>query len=130
MTDNSTKEIMAVTKPAARKPDQGARNLVILGVVATLIALISTGLELWIYHESGDIYLDRSRPGFLPDADEAEEDTGATSNYSYSDNGALDGGELDDYLQELKKVEESLGKIQNPYGSNALSDESLGIKAE
>ena len=66
----------------------------------------------------------------MPDADEAEEETSVASNYSYSENGALDGKELDTYLQELKKIEDLLGKIQNPYGANALSDESLGINAE
>ena len=128
--NNTTKEVMVVAKNTTKKPDQGARNLTILGISAILLAIAATGLELWIYHESGDIYLDRSRPGFLPDADEAEEETSVASNYSYSENGALDGKELDTYLQELKKIEDLLVKIQNPYGANALSDESLGINAE
>lgn len=112
-----------------KKQEQGARNLTLLGVGAILIAIVATSLELWIYRETGDIYLDRSRPGFLPDAEEVEEDTEADSGYIYPENGALDASELDDYLRELRKVEESLNKIQNPYGSNALSNESLGIEA-
>ena len=43
----------------------GAR-VVILGVVAIMIAVATTGVSLAVYHNSGDIYLDRSRPGFLP----------------------------------------------------------------
>lgn len=112
------------------KNDHGARNLAILGLGAILLTLTMTGLELWIYRESGDIYLDRSRPGFLPDAEEAEEETEVESNYVYPENGALDGEELDNYLKELKKIEEHLGKIQDPYSENALSDKSLGITGD
>lgn len=114
----------------SKKVDRGARNLVILGVGATLIATAATALELWVYHESGDIYLDRSRPGFLPDAEEVEEETETNSNYTYSENGPLDKDELDEYLKELKKVEDALKKIQNPYSENALSNKSLGIEVE
>lgn len=112
------------------KQDRGGRNLVILGVGAIILTLAMTGLELWIYRKSGDIYLDRSRPGFLPDAEEAEEGSDISSNYVYPENGPLDGEELDEYLQELRKIEDRLGKIPDPYGQNALSDESLGISEE
>ena len=64
-------------KVEKKKMTHGGRNLVILGVAATVIAIITTGVSLLIYHNSGDIYLDRSRPGFLPDEEEAEEDHGA-----------------------------------------------------
>lgn len=101
--------------------------MTILGAVAILITLVATGLELWIYRASGDIYLDRSRPGFLPDAEEVEEETEASSNYAYPENGALDKSELEEYLKELKKIEDTLKKVQNPYSESALSDKSLGI---
>lgn len=118
-----------MTEKAKKLQDSGARNLTILGVGAILLALASTSLELWIYRETGDIYLDRSRPGFLPDADEVEEENETDSGYTYSENGALDKGELDEYLKELKKVEDTLKKIQDPYSAGALSDKSLGIEA-
>ena len=57
-----------------KKMEPGGRNLVLLGVLATLIAVITTGVSLMLYHNSGDIYLDRSRPGFLPDEEEAEDE--------------------------------------------------------
>ena len=59
---------------AEKKSTNGARNLFIMSLVAILIALSTTGVSLAIYHNSGDIYLDRSRPGFLPDEDEIEDD--------------------------------------------------------
>ena len=52
----------------------GSRNLIILGVVSGIIALATTGVSLAVYHNSGDIYLDRSRPGYLPDKEEIEEE--------------------------------------------------------
>ena len=119
---------MTEAQASTKKHDRGARNLMILGVGAVLITLAATGLELWIYRASGDIYLDRSRPGFLPDSEEVEEETEANSNYIYSENGPLDKNELEEYLEELKKIEDNLKKIPNPYGDSALSDESLGFQ--
>ena len=106
---------------------KGSRNLVILGAAACLIATVTTSIELVIYRTSGDIYLDRSRPGFLPDEDEVEADHQNESTYTYPDAGELDADELDKYLEELKKIEAYIKKISDPYGAAPLSDESLGI---
>ena len=43
----------------------GARNLLILGCGAIAITAITTSLSLFIYRQTGDIYLDRSRPGYV-----------------------------------------------------------------
>jgi hypothetical protein len=56
------------------KTQSGARNLVLLGLASILIAVMTTSVALAIYHNSGDIYLDRSRPGYLPDEQEIEKD--------------------------------------------------------
>jgi len=106
---------------------KGSRNLVILGGVSCLIAIATTSIELVIYRNSGDIYLDRSRPGFLPDEDEVEANHQDESTYSYPDVGELDANELDEYLDELKKIETHINSISDPYGPAPLSDESLGI---
>ncbi len=53
-----------------KKQNRGAINLIIMGLLAVLIAVSTTGISLAIYHNSGDIYLDRSRPGYLPDEEE------------------------------------------------------------
>ena len=106
---------------------KGSRNLVILGSVACLIAAVTTSFELVIYRNSGDIYLDRSRPGFLPDEDEVEANHQDESTYSYSDTGELNANELDKYIDELKLIETHIQSISDPYGPAPLSDESLGI---
>ncbi len=105
----------------------GRRNLILLGILAASIAFISTAVELWIYRSSGDIYLDRSRPGYLPDDKEVNETTNANSGFHFSDTGELDSKELQEYLKELKAVSGYLKRLEDPYASDSLSDESLGI---
>lgn len=113
------------------KPDivesHGKRNLILLGVGALLFTAFSTGLSLWIYRSSGDIYLDRSRPGYLPDEEEAKEESGTNSSFTYSDTGELDKTELDTYLKELKNATDRLKALSDPYSMTPLSNESLGI---
>lgn len=107
----------------------GARNLWILGIGATVLAIITTSVSILIYHNSGDIYLDRSRPGFLPDKEEAEDDKSSSDNseYKFSEMGEVNKEALDEYLKEMQKVEDSVKDINNPYPEGALSDKSLGI---
>ncbi len=107
----------------------GKRNLIILGAGALCFTVLSTGLSLWIYRSTGDIYLDRSRPGYLPDREEAKEESGVNSSFSYSDTGALDKSELDTYLKELKTTTNRLKALSDPYSMTPLSNESLGIPA-
>lgn len=109
---------------------RGGRNLTILGVGAILIAVITTATSLTLYHASGDIYLDRSRPGYLPDEDEASESTEMNTSYTFPDSGTLDYGGLTEYLEEFKKVDDRLNSFTDPYAPLPLSDESLGIPSE
>lgn len=109
---------------------RGSRNLAILGAGSILIAVITTAVSLTIYRNTGDIYLDRSRPGFLPDKEEASAETNVTTNFTYSDSGELDPEELDQYLKELKAIEERLNDLSEPFSPAPLSDESLGIKPQ
>lgn len=108
------------------KLHKGGRNLLILGVVATLIAAVTTGLSLMIYHNSGDIYLDRSRPGFLPDEEEVKEDENEEE-YDFNKTGAFTVENLDEYSEKLKIEIEAVDTYDGPFKAEALSDESLGI---
>ena len=42
-----------------RRLHRGGRNLLLLGLGSVVIALITTSISLAIYHNSGDIYIDR-----------------------------------------------------------------------
>lgn len=118
MKNNSPKS----PRPQEPKP-HGGRNLIFLGLGAITIAVITTIVSLVIYHNSGDIYLDRSRPGFLPE--EAEEK--ASSKYVYPDTGAITKDSLEEYIKELKSQMELLDELDTPFIDTPLSDESLGI---
>ncbi len=106
--------------------NKGGRNLIILGVGATIIAVITTAISLIVYDVSGDIYLDRSRPGFLPEKDEIEEEQ-QRGNYSFPEDGPLSTETIDEFLKEFQETIDSIDKIDDPFSPKPLSDENLGI---
>lgn len=105
----------------------GGRNLVLLGVVATVIALITTGVSLLVYHNSGDIYLDRSRPGYLPDEAEIEEEGEKEEEYNFEKSGKLTAEVIEEYLEKLRVEVQAVDAYEKPFSDEALSDERLGI---
>ncbi|MBQ2695126.1 hypothetical protein IJG04_00595 [Candidatus Saccharibacteria bacterium] len=106
----------------------GTRNLVLLGVASVTIAVVVTGVSLFVYHKSGDIYLDRSRPGYLPDEEEIEQDEGAViEEYNFDKTGAITKEVLDEYLEHLDAETKALDAYTDPFGAEALSDARLGI---
>lgn len=124
MNDEKTNPAVEPEKP---KVSKGGRNLVMLGVGATLIAFLTTFIALKIYHDSGDIYLDRSRPGFLPEKEEAEKDKDP-ADYTFSDSGKLTEDIIDEYLENLKKEINRLNDFSDdPFGEKPLKDDTLGF---
>ena len=110
-----------------KKLHRGGWNLVILGIVAVLIAAVTTGVSLLVYHNSGDIYLDRSRPGFLPDEEEIEEETEDEEEYDFSKTGPINLTVLEEYLDKLKVEVDAVDAYEKPFEEKMLSDESFGI---
>ena len=107
---------------------KGGRNLVILGVAAVVIALAATSVSLAIYHNSGDIYLDRSRPGYLPDKEEIEQnEDDEDDEYVFDKEGVITSGDMEEYVKNLKTEAEALEAYKNAFSSDVLSDEKLGI---
>ena len=111
-----------------RKMQKGGRNLVILGVLSALIALATTGVSLAIYHNSGDIYLDRSRPGYLPDEEEIEDDNDVEEeDYEFPKSGKLTAVELEEFLENLDIEVKAIDEYEKPFNEKVLSDDKLGI---
>ncbi len=107
------------------KRGHGGRNLIILGIGATVIAVISTAVSLNIYRKTGDIYLDRSRPGFITEGEKhnAEDDQKET----FPSDGEVTKSAIDEYLNELKIVTKRINDSSQAFSPDALSDETLGI---
>lgn len=101
-------------------------NLTLLGVLAVGIAVLTTGISVLIYHKSGDIYLDRSRPGFLPDEEEIKSEP-ERENYEFSDSGEINKEVLDEYLEHYMDELNKLDEYTEPFSDKPLSDGSLGI---
>ena len=111
--------------------EKGNRNIIILGIAATAITIILTTVSMIIYHNSGDIYLDRSRPGYLPDEEEIEENENEKQfTYTFPDSGDINDGVIDDFLKNLNEVIESLDKYTEPFAPQSISDGVIGIPSE
>ena len=108
-------------------PSHGGKNLIILGLVATSIALVTSGVSLYLYHSSGDIYLDRSRPGYLPEEDEKDD---SSNKYIFSDTGEITAEILDEFLENLDKTIEGSKSVSKPFPAKSISDDTLGIPAK
>lgn len=113
---------------AERTSRTGGRNLIIMATIAILFSSILTAVSLMVYHYSGDIYLDRSRPGYLPDTYEveAEEET-EEGEYDFEKGGAITKEVLEEYLLMLTVEVKALDDYQDPFGESALSDEHFGL---
>ena len=122
-------ETKPVEKPRHRKFSKGGRNLVILGVVSVVVAIVTTSVSLAVYHNSGDIYLDRSRPGYLPDEEEIEDDDGDIE-YKLEKTGKIDMEVLEEYLTNLETEVKAMDTYEKPFSAGALSNERLGIPTE
>lgn len=114
----------------AEKGAKKNRNSMWLGALSIGVAVATTSISLVMYHNSGDIYLDRSRPGFLPDEDEVEEQQGQKQDYKFEASGTLDPEILRIYLQNYQEQLDELDRLEKPFAATPLSDESLGIPKE
>lgn len=105
-------------------------NLIMLGAISIAIASATTGISLIIYHNSGDIYLDRSRPGFLPDEAEVESEEEKKLEYELDKSGKINSNIIEEYLDNLNAEAKSIDAFEKPFSQDALSNERLGIPKE
>ena len=112
-------------QPAPSKKVHGGRNLIILGFGAAVIAFISTAASLFIYHETGDVYLDRSRPGYIFEDEKHNADDDKKE--QFPNDGPVTAETLDHYLRELDDAAGRIEELSDDFSSEPLSDESLDI---
>lgn len=124
----SETKVLKRKRTKKHKLSNGGRNLVILGLISVVVALATSGVSLAVYHNSGDIYLDRSRPGFLPDEDEiVGEEERAEEEYDFAKMGSLTKEGIHEYLENMDAMIKAIDSYEKPFGSEVLSDEHLGI---
>ena len=106
----------------------GGKKLILLCVISVFITLCLTTVSLAIYHYSGDIYLDRSRPGYLPDTEEVEDDEeDEEGDYNFAKTGPINKEVLEEYLKKLQIEVDALDEYQSPFDADALSDAQFGL---
>ena len=115
------------SKEQGEAPQNGGRNLCILGIGALIVAIITTSISLKIYHDTGDVYLDRSRPGFI--SDEEKHHTEKNIKETFSEDGEIDVKVLDEYLQKLEQMRKKSDDYIKDFATDPLSDHQLGIEA-
>lgn len=110
------------TTPATEEPKKvnGGRNLIILGVFAIFVALVTTSFSLWVYRQN-DIYLDRSRPGFISEGEKSEEE----SIEKFSEDGEITVDVLDKYLEELDYVKGKINDLSEAFAPGPLDDKNF-----
>ena len=110
------------------KPIRGRRNLIILGAGSILIAAATTVASLQIYRATGDIYLDRSRPGYIFEDEKHSEEDDQKENFS--NEGEINAGVMGEYLKELDTIIERIDDSADDFSPEPLSDDSLNISVE
>ena len=117
-------------KPAEAEeaPINRRRNLIMLTILSVAIPLVTASVSIFIYWATGDIYLDRSRPGYIEEGEKHDEaDDGKEQ---FSSDGKLDKAALDEYLEQLDIVEKRLKDSASDFDAKPLSDSALGIEVK
>ncbi len=100
-------------------------QLVSMIIVALLIAVVMTGVSLWLYWTSGAFRLDLSRPGYEQVRGEVVQDDKEEKPFSPS--GSITPSVIDDFNARLDSQQNDLSKMDN-FSSEALSDSNLGLE--
>lgn len=106
-------------------PIHGGRNLMILGLIAGILAVATTAISLIIYRVTGDIYLDRSRPGFISEDEKNEEKYEAKE--KISTDGEVTKETIDEYLKQLDSVRGRIDSLSGTFDPDPLNDDALSI---
>lgn len=114
-----------VKEEAQQHPIHGGRNLMILGLSAVIIAVITTAISLVVYRSTGDIYLDRSRPGYI--SEDEKNDTKYESKETFSADGEINKKTIDEYLEQLDSVRGRIDSLSDTFTEDPLIDDALGI---
>lgn len=113
--------VAAATLASAENIPWYRQKFVVLILGATILALIMTGISLYLYSTSVAVQLDLSQPGYESVRSEVED----SSIESFSPSGVIT---ADTIYQFEKLYDEQVAKTEtNQFSSNALTSKALGI---
>jgi len=126
MNEEAKKNLPAVIEneqsTLERLKNPNPKNLLVLTLLMLIIPAITVAGSLIAYDLSGDKYLDRSRPGFMPEEDDSDD-----TSEIMSEDGPVDRQIIDKYLEGLREY--TKGVLETEFFSDRpLSDESLGLR--
>jgi uncharacterized protein with ParB-like and HNH nuclease domain len=118
---------MSLTKKDNKKTIHGGRNLVLMALLAISIALTTSSISLAIYRATGDIYLDRSRPGFI--SENEKHNTEDDGKEKFKAEGGVAKKDIEEYLNTLNTIDKRIRDASESFSEDPISDETLGITA-
>lgn len=104
---------------------KGFRNMIVLISGAIVIALATVSISLSIYYNSGDVFLDRSRPGYIPTNPDEYQSEAPKTDYKMSESGELTPADLKDYLDNINIENLDINSVSDPFSADVLSDFNL-----
>ncbi len=125
MSEMEQKNIVEPTGEEKPRVIHGGRNLIILGIGAIIISIATTAISLAIYRYTGDIYLDRSRPGFI--SEDEKNNNAHEKQESFSNEGEITQKIIDEYLEEFDSVKGRIDGLSDSFSADQLSDDAIGI---
>ena len=91
--------------------------------MAIIVAVVLSGVSVYIYVSTGAINIDLSRPGYEKNREDTiyEED-----NTSFSSSGPLNSEAIEDFNARLNKLQDELNGMNN-FSADAVTDVALGL---
>lgn len=102
-------------------------RILVLVVLTTVIAIVSTGVGLMMYNSRGTAQLDLSRPSYEGVGELVEQ--GRQTYTEYSASGGIDEESLREFDELYRKQMDGLMVI-DAFGGDPLAAEALGIDAD
>lgn len=91
--------------------------------MSVIVALVLSGISVFVYVATGAINIDLSRPGYEKNREDTAYDE---DEVPFSNSGPINKEVVDDFNQRLEKMQSELGGMNN-FSSDAMSDEALGL---
>lgn len=91
--------------------------------MAVIVAVVLSGISVFVYVYTGAINIDLSRPGYEKNREDTAYDD---DEVPFSNSGPINKEVVEDFNQRLEKLQGELGGMNN-FSADAMTDEALGL---